>query len=95
MSTAEQVLTVVVVLVLLAQAVVRCRAECHAWRFARQRDADRAAVLEEAQRGWERGKAVVTAALPDWTSRAVPRPSRGGFGDAIVAEEMDLVEESR
>jgi hypothetical protein len=84
-----------VVGVLLAHAVARCRGECQTWRLARQRDADRAAVLEEAQRGWERGKAVVTKALPDWTARTVSRPSRGGFGDSIVAEEMDLVEENR
>jgi hypothetical protein len=89
------VLAATLVVVLLAHAVSRCRSECEAWRLARRRDADRAAVLEEAQRGWERGKAVVTAALPDWTARAVPRPSRGGFGDSIVAEEMDLVEENR
>jgi Na+-transporting methylmalonyl-CoA/oxaloacetate decarboxylase gamma subunit len=91
----EQVLAVVVVLVLLGQAVGRCRGECQSWRLARQRDADRAAVLEEAQLGWERGKAVVTAALPDWTARTVSRPTRGGFGDSIVAEELDLVEENR
>jgi hypothetical protein len=85
----------VLVLVLLAQAVARCRDQVREWQAERQRDADRAAVLEEAQRGWERGKAVVTAALPDWTTRAVSRPPRGGFGDSIVAEEMDLVEENR
>jgi hypothetical protein len=93
-SAAVLVVAALVALVLLAQAVAGCGAECQEWRAARQRDADRAAVLEEAQRGWERGKAGVTAALPDWTTRATSRSPRAGFGDSIVAEEMDLVEET-